>query len=154
MTREIIDCNNPDHEYSGLNTRARVVLICEEGSSLTDSSPEAKQQADMNYIVEKFQSTGQLPWNAMTGEQVYGDAPTLDLKGALDLVFDARSEFSELDSITQEMFNNSPDEYFNFLDNYSQNPADFEPEISGEIEGGTSSSSSSDSSEGKKAENT
>lgn len=152
MDREIIDLNVPEHQYSGLNVGARVVLNCPEGSSLTDSSPEAKQAADMNYIVERFQSTGQLPWNAKTGEPQYGDSPTMDLKGALDLVFESRREFEELDSVTKELFNNSSDNYFEFLSDYDSNPERFEPEIGGEISGGTSENSSSDSSEGKKAE--
>ena len=104
-----------------LNTRKRVQLFCPE-STLTKQS--FKDECDINKIVAKFQSTGQIP-NLNNLEAQYGDAPTIDLKEALDMVKNLHREFDELTPKMQAQFGGNPDNYAQFLSDYAETPEQF-----------------------------
>lgn len=130
--RQIVDMNDSEFEWPvGHNPRWRVALVCEEGSSMTKQA--FKEEADMNNIVQRFQETGQIPWNTSDNPQ-YGVAPVLDLKGALDLIKAGRQEFDELSPAVQEMFHGDSDLYLNFLSEYDANPDSFDSEIGTDLD--------------------
>lgn len=80
--------------------------------SLTKQS--FKQECDINFIVNRFTQTGQLPTSIRNDGQ-YGYVPNMDLKDALDYVNELKDEFSSLTSEQQEMFDNDFVNYAQFL---------------------------------------
>lgn len=106
---------------SKLNTRKRVQLKCPE-RSLTEQTH--KQSCDINYIVNKFQQTGQLPNNINQNPQ-YGFAPEIDFKNALDLTKKLNQEFAELSLEDRAKFDHNPQIYGDFLQQYAESPESF-----------------------------
>ncbi|AXL15212.1 internal scaffolding protein [Microviridae sp.] len=101
-----------------LNPRKRVQISFTK-PTLTKQS--FKQECDINYIVKKFQTTGQLPISN-TLEPQFGNAPTIDLKESLDLVKNLHREFDELPAKIKAVFGNDPSNYGQFLSDYEELP--------------------------------
>lgn len=77
-----------------------------------------KAECDINRIVGNYQQTGMMPSNILQNPQ-YGEAPTMDLKEALDTVNQLKEQFNN-----QSVFQTF-DEYVDFMQNYDPN---LEPE--------------------------
>ena len=112
----------------------RPVRTYNEEPSMTKQS--FKDEVDINNIVAKFEQ-GVIPVMA-SGEPQYGDSPVMDLKEALDTVFDARGEFNELPPEHRALFNNQAENYFDFLADpdgyYSEIRDKFRPQSGGDLD--------------------
>ncbi len=85
----------------------------------------AKQQfaaeCDINNIMAKYQTQGVLEHIAKN-EGNYGFATSLDFRQGLEVVEEANDMFAELPSSTRKKFNNSPEEFLDWV----QDPANAE----------------------------
>lgn len=86
-----------------------------DGPELHDFEPtrtkqEFAQEADINYILEQYQTTGMLPAN--NGPEPafadFTDPALADFQTAQNLVIGARDMFDHLDARIRERFNNDP----------------------------------------------
>jgi len=74
-----------------------------------------KEETDINYIVERFGVTGQLP-EAPVRVPTYGDfTGTNDYRTALDIVLAADDAFMQLPANVRERFHNDPAELVDFV---------------------------------------
>lgn len=91
--------------------RGRVQLFC-EGSGRTKQSMQ--QECDINFIMEKYKRTGQLPpSNQFPGQ--YGDfSEVLDYQGSQNQVIAAQAAFDELSSEIRTRFDNDPAKLLDF----------------------------------------
>nr|UXQ87953.1 MAG: internal scaffolding protein [Microvirus sp.] len=83
-----------------------------------------KDECNINNIVNRFQSTGQLPTNLNQDPQ-YGFCPEIDFKEALDLTKNLQAEFDALSSDDKAGFDNNFQNYGAFLQEYSERPESF-----------------------------
>lgn len=94
-------------------------LKCEDPSLAQQHSAE---ECDINYIVERFGVTGQLPENNRP-MPTYGDFTGIsDYRAALDAVAAADSAFMNLPAKVRERFDNDPALFVDFCS--SSDPAD------------------------------
>ena len=114
------------------------VLSIAEGESMTQQ--HMAEDCDINNIVAKFLVNGLQP-KTNPLEAQFGDAPVLDLKESLDLVFAARQEFNDLPESVRQTFHNDSDLYFDYL----ANPEDYLEVIGGNDSSQSDGSVSSDS---------
>lgn len=83
-----------------------------------------RDECNINNVVNRYQQTGVLPvTNSL--EPQYGDAPNLDLKESLDLVYAAREEFNNLTNEQKQAFNNDENLYFEYLANPEKFSSEF-----------------------------
>jgi len=75
-----------------------------------------KNECDINQIMAKFQKTGVLT-HAKSQEAEYGDIPSVDFQEAMNIVIQSREMFAELPSSVRKRFNNSAQNYLEFLEN-------------------------------------
>lgn len=109
-----------------ITARKRCQIFFEE-ESLTKQY--FKDECDINNIVAKFQTTGQIPLQNGLDPQ-YGIAPEIDLKSALDLVKNTHREFDELSYEKKALFNHNPQNYADFLQEYAEDPQSFSNDTS------------------------
>lgn len=83
-----------------------------------------KDECDINHIVSRFQTTGNLPFNNMSDPQ-YGFAPEIDFKTALDLTKSLQTEFSNLSDEKKDFFEHDFRNYGEFLNEYAESPESF-----------------------------
>jgi len=75
-----------------------------------------KSECDINTIMAKYLSTGQLP-QLNLGNPQYEDTTGYDFQEAAQLVAQAKSLFQELPSSLRQRFENSPAQFLNFTSN-------------------------------------
>ena len=75
-----------------------------------------KEECNINAIMAKFQRTGILAHYAAHAP-TYQDIPALDYLDALSVISRAESMFEELPSSIRAKFNNSPEEFLEFVQN-------------------------------------
>lgn len=102
--------------------RLRVQISFAKSPSLTKQY--FKDECDINNVVNKFAQTGQIP-NLNNMEPQYGNSPDMDLKTALDSVFELKAEFANLTTQEKAQFSNNPEIYAQFLSDYAQSPESF-----------------------------
>lgn len=77
-----------------------------------------KEECDINYIVERFGVTGQLPV-VPVNTPTYGDFTGIgDYRQALDAVMAADDAFMQLPAKVRERFNNDPAELVDFVSDF------------------------------------
>lgn len=83
------------------------------GDSLTVQA-DAKA-ADMNFIMDRFQKTGQFP--GFSSSPAYGDFDNVsDFRTALDLVREAQADFMQLPAKVRARFENDPVQFVEFVE--------------------------------------
>lgn len=91
--------------------------------SLTD--PQWSEESDINYIMQKFQKTGQLTWLSKN-QGVYADVSEIpNLLDASIIVRDSQLKFDALPAEVREKFKNNPQ---NMID-YLQEPRNYEEAV-------------------------
>jgi len=73
-----------------------------------------KDECDINKIMAKFQKTGVLNHYAAHAPE-YLDVPAIDYLDAQLIISSANSMFAELPSSVRKRFNNSPDQFLDFI---------------------------------------
>ena len=82
--------------------------------SLVDD--QYKYDNDVNHFIKRYLQDGVLP--QFNGKPIYGDfTHIIDYKDALNKVIEAKNKFMELPSSIREKFDNSPNEFLNFVNN-------------------------------------
>lgn len=75
---------------------------------------EFRESCDINYILKKYQNTGQLP--LMQRKPIYGDFSTpVDYQTAQNIIIDANHQFDSLPSDVRQKFNNDPAQFLEFV---------------------------------------
>ena len=87
-------------------------LLCLEPTLAQQSF---KEESDINYILERFNVTGELP--VRSAEPRYGDFldSPVDYKSALDVVMNAQSSFNALPARVRARFDNDPMKFVDFV---------------------------------------
>lgn len=75
-----------------------------------------KNECNINNIMAKFQKTGMINHYANNAPH-YQDIPALDYHEALDIIATANSMFEELPSSVRAKFENSPEQFLEFVQN-------------------------------------
>lgn len=96
--------------------------LASEGSGTVNNEPSATQQqfadqVDVNKIVRRFMSSGQVP--VLQDNPRFGDFPTIDLHEAMNIVRSTEEAFMRLPSQLRKRFGNDPGELWTWL----QDPA-------------------------------
>jgi len=89
------------------------------GASRTKQS--FKKETDLNYLIARYQKTGQLPRMPERTPQ-FGYAPSVDFQEALQLVESAKNNFQQLPSHVRERFQNDPASFLAFVENPENAP--------------------------------
>lgn len=90
----------------------------EEGNLVYFTEQHHKDACNINNIVKKYNKTGLLE-HTTSMEHAYGDCTGQEFKDALDLAINAQREFYKFPSEIRKRFNNSVQEYFQFMENPS-----------------------------------
>lgn len=89
------------------------VQTVNDDPAMTD--PQWGQESDINYIMEKFQKTGQVT-HLGHRQGIYGDVSEIpDLLGAAIIVREAQLNFESLDSRVRLKFENDPQKMIDWL---------------------------------------
>lgn len=104
------------------DTRKRVQIYFTE-PSLTKQY--FKDECDINNIIKKFTQTGQIT-NLNNKQPIYGEAPETDFKSALDTVKNLHREFAELSTEQRDLFEDDPEKYGLFLEDFEANPQSYD----------------------------
>lgn len=75
-----------------------------------------QDECNINNIMAKFQKTGAINHYAKHAPH-YGDATPIQLTEALNIVIQAQDMFDDLPSSIRKRFNNSPEEFLEFVQN-------------------------------------
>lgn len=95
-------------------------LVCPEP---TLTQQHSKDECDINFIVQRFGVTGELPVDPHARKPTYGDFTGVsDYRGALDAVMAADEAFMALPAKIREQFDNDPALFVDFCS--SNDPAD------------------------------
>ncbi len=106
--REII------HPYGG----KKRVRLSFEGKGRAKQS--FKDECDINKILAKYQKTGAVTHLNKHGAQ-YGEATSLDFRGAMELVTNAQNMFEDLPSSLRTRFANDPAQFMDFVQDIEKN---------------------------------
>ncbi len=87
-------------------------LACEPGSSKTKQS--FKDESNIDKIIAKYQKTGVINFRSQYAQQ-YGEMNVQDYKTSLDIIRKSESMFQELPSTLRDRFENSPEEFLEFV---------------------------------------
>lgn len=105
------------------NTKLRFISAYSPKLKVTISFPAQgrtkqsfKAECDINTIMAKYQSTGQMP-QLNLGNPQYEDTTGYDFQEAAQLVASAKSQFNELPSSLRNRFENDPAKFLNFTSN-------------------------------------
>lgn len=88
-------------------------LVCPEP---TLTQQHQAKETDINYIVQQFGVTGQLPQSLNMPTYADFDA-VFDYQTAMNAIIQANQEFMTLPAEVRKQFNNSPAEFLDFIDN-------------------------------------
>lgn len=100
---------NDDNTAKGLFRRPRAVRVDASGPSITEQS-HAKE-CDVNFIMKRFQKTGQLPVSK-TAQPVYIDVTNLtDFQDMHNKVAAARQKFEALPAAEREKYGNKVEKW-------------------------------------------
>ncbi|AXH73808.1 MAG: internal scaffolding protein [Microviridae sp.] len=77
---------------------------------------EFKEECDINTLMAKYQSTGEMPCINQTAPQ-YLDVSAIDYQECMEFVAGAQSLFNELPSSLRNRFDNSPAQFLDFTSN-------------------------------------
>lgn len=92
----------------------RIKVSLDTGSE-SQVQQNAKDECDVNKILEKFNRTGQLP-NMIKKDPQYGDfADASDYHEALNMVIFAQEQFQGLSSRVRNRFANDPEKFLAFV---------------------------------------
>jgi phage internal scaffolding protein len=81
-----------------------------------------KQSCDINYIINRYQKTGELPLYQRT--PIYGDfADVPTYQESLNVLRDAHEQFDNLPAKVREKFKNNPERFLEFVSDESNKPA-------------------------------
>jgi len=105
--------NTKQRFISAYSPKLKITLSCPEPSRAKQSF---KAECDINTIMAKYQSTGQLP-QLNLGNPQYEDTTGYDFQSAAELVASAKSQFNELPSSIRQRFENNPAKFLNFTSN-------------------------------------
>lgn len=72
-----------------------------------------KESSDINFIIRQYKTTGYLE-HVNNFQAVYGEAPAVDYREALELVRNADALFLQLPSSVRKAFNNDPGAFLDF----------------------------------------
>jgi len=75
---------------------------------------DAKDECDVNRILQKYQQTGLIDHRAKH-EPRYGFADSVDLHEAMNLITEAQEMFDDLPSATRKRFQNDPGQFLDFV---------------------------------------
>jgi len=113
MNDKMTNSNDKPRFISAYSPKIKITLSC-PGPSRTKQS--FKAECDINTIMAKYQSTGQLP-QLNLGNPQYEDTTGYDFQEAAQLVASAKSQFNELPSSIRQRFKNDPAEFLHFTSN-------------------------------------
>lgn len=103
--------NNVKSEYEKINKRRRVSIRFDD-ESLTKQ--EMKEEQDINFIVKKYQQTGEFPEQK---QGYYADTTKIpDYREALEIVNKAQDAFESLPAKVRAEFMNDPGTMIKFID--------------------------------------
>lgn len=113
-----MQCNNPDwHEYAALgilsaySDKLTIGLACDPEDDYTDQS--FKDEADINTIMARYQSTGEMPV-LNQGNAQFLDCTGQDFQTHMDFIVQAQNLFDELPSALRDRFHNDPALFLDF----------------------------------------
>ena len=115
---------------AGLRAINQMKVAVHFDDQVTMTKQAFKDECDINNIVAKFQSTGQLPHTR--GEPQFGYVPDIDFKDALDMVQNAKREYGELPSHIRSKM--SYDDYLEFISFSQDSPQEFEAMFNQDID--------------------
>jgi len=79
----------------------------------------AKDECDINIILKKYKTTGQLP-DLIKSNPQYGDfSQVSDYQSAMNVIVHAQEQFSALSAHVRKRFNNDPAEFLSFAQDAS-----------------------------------
>lgn len=82
---------------------------------------EFKDECDINVLMSKYQSTGQMPVLNERAPQ-YLDVTGIDYQTSMEFVAGAQTLFNELPSRIRERFSNDPAQFLDFCSNENNRP--------------------------------
>lgn len=98
------------YTHDGELIRNPVILNCGKGRT----KQAHKQETDINFIMKKYQKTGLVNFvNRHQGE--YMEVDPIDFQQAMEMVTNANTMFADLPSNLRSRFNNSPKEFYEFV---------------------------------------
>lgn len=117
-----IQANNPTQRhplisfYSYSSEKLQVLLHFPVDSLVTDQS--FRDECDINTIMARYQSTGELPvLNGTQGQWL--DVTEMDFQTHMDFILDAQHLFDELPSSIRDRFGNDPGAFLGFASDES-----------------------------------
>lgn len=97
--------------YSAYSNKLVIDMIFEENSPYTDQS--FKDECDINTIMARYQSTGELP--VLNGtEAQWLDVTEMDFQTHMDFMIQAQEMFDALPSDVRDRFGNDPGAFLGF----------------------------------------
>lgn len=106
------DLIEPNRFYSAYSKKNRELAITfPEDSQYTDQSAAA--DADINTIMARYQSTGELPVLNAAGAN-FLDCSDMDFTYHMQKVIEAKEMFAQLPSKIRDRFHNSPSDFLEF----------------------------------------
>jgi len=115
--RQMPEVRNP-YNYDADKLSDQTGLLCED-ESLTQQ--EHAEEADINYIAEKFMRTGQMP--QVINMPTQGDFEGIfDFQSAMNIIADAKNEFMKLPAKIRSRFDNDPQKILEFLEDETNRP--------------------------------
>jgi len=104
--------NRKDYEKLKPGSRVKPVLTC--GPSKTKQ--EFGKESNINYIMDRYAKTGQLPVGVQRVQPVFADVSTIgDFSDVLRRVTAAKEAFAQLPANVRARFHNQPHELVEFL---------------------------------------
>ncbi|AXH76655.1 MAG: internal scaffolding protein [Microviridae sp.] len=111
--------HKPEPFYSAYSTKLKMPITFQENSPWTDQSQKA--DADINTIMARYQSTGELPViNA--AEANFLDVSEMDFRTHMDAVREANAMFAQLPSKIRDRFGNDPGAFLGFVEDEDNLP--------------------------------
>lgn len=110
--RPVLGADNPI--LGAYSRKRRIFITFPEDSKFTKQ--EFKQECDINTLMSKYMSSGELP-NLNQAAPQYADVTGLDYQEAMNFVAGAQSLFNELPSSIRHRFNHDPAGFLDFCSN-------------------------------------
>lgn len=101
----------PERFYAAYTKKLNVSITFPPDSDVTDQS--FKEECDINTIMQRYQSTGELP--VLNGQQgQWLDVTGMDFQRHMDFIIDAQNLFDQLPSAVRDRFGNDPAAFLDF----------------------------------------
>lgn len=81
------------------------------------TSQQFKDECDINVIMRRYQSTGEMPILNQGNAQFLDVSSSLVFQDSMNFIADAQSMFNELPSVIRDRFYNDPGQFLNFCSN-------------------------------------